>query len=417
MVQKILELGEAPKITIANIAGDLHVKGWKRREALVKTICEDRVTFEQSDEELKIDCPEDCIVYVPYDAILHVEQVVGCARFRALRGSLEIGQIKGPLTLREVGPVEVGTIGGELSAKRVRGDLKIEAVSGDANIRDIDGQFHADTVGGDIRLGDVSGGVSATAGGDVKMSLAPVPWQGYSVSAGGNLHCQLPADGNANLMLSSNARSIRINFPDHTEVIRESSYTFVLGEGGAPINLSAGGIITLAGFDIDEDASEVFEFDFAPGKDISNMAAAMVHQATQHVKTHLKSLDTQLSGLSKTLEEAGISEERAREIRQRLEQARERASQRAQEAADRVQIKLEHSLAAAQRKAARQARQHARTKPIHIDVDALRAAKQSSSDPITNEERMMILQMLQENKISLEQAEELLDALEGKSSL
>jgi len=35
-------------------------------------------------------------------------------------------------------------------------------------------------------------------------------------------------------------------------------------------------------------------------------------------------------------------------------------------------------------------------------------------DPVSEEERMMILQMLQDKKISVEQAEKLLAALEGK---
>ncbi|MBC8509966.1 MAG: hypothetical protein H8D34_34395 [Chloroflexi bacterium] len=418
MVQKTLELGETPKITIENIAGDLHVKGWKRTEALIKTTCENQVVFEQGDQETKIDCPEDCIVYVPHDAVLQVKQVGGSARFSALGGTLEIGKIRGPLILRDVGSVEVGTIGGELSAKRVRGDLQAKNVAGNANIRDIDGQFHTDSIGGNLRLGDVSGGISAVAGGNAKMSIAPVPWQAYSVSAGGNLRCQLPAELNADISLSSGAKSIRIKMPDHSENIRLETYTFEVGEGGTPINLAASGKIDLIGLDADEEASEDFDFnfDFGFGEDFSNMAEDITRQAAQHMETHLKSLETHLSGLSKTLEDAGLSEERSKEIHARLEDARERASQRTQEAVKRAQTKLERKLAAAQRKVAREARRGARTKTMSIDIDALRASKQSSSDPVTDEERMMILQMLQENKISVEQAEELLSALEGKNS-
>jgi len=418
MVQKTLDIGEAPKISIEKIAGDLHVKGWKRTEALIKTTCENQVTFEQNEAEIKIDCPEDCIIYVPFDAILHVKQVGGSARFRALGGTIEIGNIAGPLTLREVGSVEAEAISGEFSAKHVRGDLHVKTVGGNANIRDIDGQFHTDAIGGNLRLGDVSGGISATVGGNAKLSMAPVPWQAYSVSTGGNLRCQIPADINADVALSSGAKSIRVKMPNRKETILEESHTFELGEGGTPINLTATGNINLIGLEADGDTPEDFDFDFnmEMSEDLSSMAEEMANQATHHVETHLKSLETHLSGLSKTLEDAGLSEERSKEIHQRLEQAREHATQRTQEAAERVQSKLERKLAAAQRKVAREARRSARSKIMSIDVDALRASKQHSSDPVTDEERMLILQMLQESKISVEQAEELLGALEGKNS-
>ncbi|MBC8505414.1 MAG: hypothetical protein ISR58_08940 [Anaerolineales bacterium] len=418
MVQKSLELGKAPKLTIEHIAGDLHVKGWKRTEALIKTTCDDLVTFEQGEEITKIDCPEDCIVYVPFDATLQVKQVDGSARFRALGGMLEIGQIAGPLTLREVGSVEAGSVGGPLSARSVRGDLKIKTVAGSARVRDIDGQFHADSIGGNLRLGDVSGGISAVVVGNAKLSIAPVPWQAYSVSSSGNLSCQIPDDINADVTLESGAHSIRIKLPNSIEKIQQASYSLELGDGGTFIKLTASGKIDLIAIDAESESQEDFDldfnFDFELGEDFSKMAKDMARQATEQVETHLKSLETQLSGLSKTLEDAGLSEERSKEIHQRVEDARARASQRAQEAAQRAQHKIERKLASAQRKVAREARRSARTKSMHIDIDALRSAKQSSSDPISDEERMMILQMLQEGKVSVEQAEDLLAALEGK---
>ena len=39
----------------------------------------------------------------------------------------------------------------------------------------------------------------------------------------------------------------------------------------------------------------------------------------------------------------------------------------------------------------------------------------AASDPVSEEERLMILQMLEQGNISLEEAEQLLAALEGKS--
>jgi hypothetical protein len=86
-------------------------------------------------------------------------------------------------------------------------------------------------------------------------------------------------------------------------------------------------------------------------------------------------------------------------------------------------VKLDLKVAAAQRKADRKARAAA--------ARAARKERQSRGergytimppppskpvDPVSEEERMMILQMLQDKKISVEQAEKLLAALEGRGA-
>jgi hypothetical protein len=44
----------------------------------------------------------------------------------------------------------------------------------------------------------------------------------------------------------------------------------------------------------------------------------------------------------------------------------------------------------------------------------LKKSAKTSSDPVSDEERLMILNMVADKKISLEEAEALLSALEGK---
>ncbi len=411
MVQKSLELGDGSSITLESIGGSLHVKGWKRNTALIKTSSEQNVQFEQSGDALTIRCPEDCILYVPHDAHLHVQHVGREARFKAVEGKLKIDLVGGSLALRDVGSTEAKTVSGGLSAKRVRGDLIVNQIGGSASIRDIDGQFSAEGVGGNLRLRDVSGGIAANVGGNARLDIAPVPWQAYAVTAGGNIRCQISADVNAEISFTSGAQIMRLKLPDQTHTIREVDYQYELGEGGTPIQLNAGGKIDFVGTGSDWDFDDDFEFDI--DADFSSMAEELTRQATEQVEVHLSTLQSHLAGLSTTLQEAGLSEERTREIQERLEQARERATTRAQEAAQRAQQKLERKLAAAQRKAAREARRSGR-KAMSIDLDAVRAARHTSAEIVSDEERMMILQMLQENAISVEQAEELLAALDGK---
>jgi len=311
--------------------------------------------------------------------------------------------------------VDAKTVGAGLTAKRIRGDLAVESVGGVANARDVDGQFHCDSVGGSLRLRDISGGISATAGGSARVEISPVPWQAYAITAGGNLRCNVPDDLNAEVSFNSGAQSIRIKLPNQTLRIKEETHQQEFGEGGTPISLNAGGGINLVGLSSDWEASEdtTAEIDIDLGENISSMVEDITQQTTEQINAHLGELDSHLSELSTTLEQVGLSEERSQEIQQRLDQARQRATQRAEEAARRAQSKLERKLAAAQRKVARKTR-HAHGKAFSIDVDAIRASGRKDSDPVSDEERMLILQMLQEGKVSVDQAEELLAALDGK---
>ena len=85
---------------------------------------------------------------------------------------------------------------------------------------------------------------------------------------------------------------------------------------------------------------------------------------------------------------------------------------------------MERKIAAAQRKAERKARASAAREARkarkrsgrtgHEVVITPPPARSQPTEPVSEEERMMILQMLQEQKISVDQAEQLLSSLEGK---
>lgn len=417
MVKKTLEIGESPQIVVEQVAGNLNVKGWKRNEVLLKTSCEGDIRFEQSGEAIHVDCPEDGILYVPHGADMEINQVGGNASFKALRGRSKINLVAGNLSLRDVGAVEAKTIGAELVAKRIRGDLNIHTVGGNATARDVDGQFHCETIGGALRLSDISGGISASAGGNARVAISPVPWQAYAITAGGSIRCQVPDDLNANVSFTSGVQSISIKFPNQSLAIKEGTYQHEFGDGGASIMFNAGAKINLVGISSDWDPDTGADVDAGAnidiGDDLSSMVEDITRQTTEQISAHLGVLDSHLSELSTTLEQAGIPEDRTREIQERLELVRQRATQRAQDAARRAQSKIEKKLASAQRKVAREARR-AHHKSKSIDVDAIRASAQKGSDPVSDEERMLILQMLQEDKVSVEQADELLAALDGK---
>jgi DNA-binding transcriptional MerR regulator len=131
-------------------------------------------------------------------------------------------------------------------------------------------------------------------------------------------------------------------------------------------------------------------------------------------------LNEQMSNLSASISEAGFSEEQVDEILRRTRESNERATMRAQEKMRRAQEKLERKLEAARRRSelkaqAAERRSQSRGKSSW-NFEWTAPASQPARESVSDEERLMILRMLEQKKISLEEAEELLAALEGKET-
>ena len=461
MAKKTIETGSKPEVYIQDIGSDLQVKGWDRGEVLAKSSSDNDLILEEREEIIHVSSPTDCVLYVPHNALIKAENIAKSARFRSvfggitikntgsalaardigsltvesvgtefsakrINGELNIESIGSNATIGDTGAVILGSVGSQFVAKRVRGDLKVEeSIGGNAVIRDIDGQVYIKSVGGSLHLREVSGGISVDVGGNVTVEFLPVSWQSYNVDSGGSIRSYVPGEANATFEILSGARDIRINTPETSKRIEEGTYTLTLGEGAASVKITAGGKVDITSREMDWEGVKDFEIDF--GEEISSLAEEIADQATRQLESQLEmlenNLNVHLSGLATSLSTAGLSEERAQEIQERVEMAKERAAKRAAAAADRAKVKLELKVAAAQRKADRKARATA--------ARAARKARESRGergfliptppppkpiDPVSEEERLMILQMLQEKKISVEQAEKLLSALEGKGS-
>ncbi len=461
MAKKTLETTTNPKVHVQQVGSDLQVKGWDRPEVLAKSSSDNHLTLEEQEGVINLSSQTDCILYLPHEASIQIANTGTDTRIRSVFGDITITNIGSSLALRDVGPVTITQVGTDLSAKRVNGKLKIEhvgssatlvdvgeieigsmgsqlvakrvrgdlhvhkSVGGNAVIRDIDGQVKISSVGGSLHLREVSGGISVDVGGNVTAEFSPVSWQAYELEASGSLRCYLPDDINAKLEITSGAQDIRVKTPEVSEKSQEGHLAISLGEGAASVKLTAGGSVNVRTRDMDQEGIEDFDIDF--GDEIGSMAEEIAEQASRQIEAQLEmienNLKVHLSGLSTSLSTAGLTEEKIQELEERLGQARERAAQRAEAAAQRAQQKIELKIAAAQRKAARKARASA--------ARAARKERQSRGDygftvvpppppkpvdPVTEQERMLILQMLQDKKINVEQAEKLLTALEGKGS-
>jgi hypothetical protein len=423
MVQKSATTSLSPKVVIQDIYGNLQVKGWDQSEVWLRS-SDDRSTLEAQDDSVNISSHGDCVIRLPHDADLQILSVHGNTRIKLLEGQLRLDRVIGSLELRNVESVQAGAIEGNLLAKQVAQDLVVDQVQGNAIARDVQGKCILKQVGGNLDLRDTEDDIEAAVGGNARLRLCMLVGLDYRIKAGGNLQCEVPEDASLVAELHSGAQRIKVQRLEGKSTLAEAYHSLTLGDGKATMALKAGGAISFAAQvvdweEMDESQDEMDEtFSEFPGE----FGQQIADQVEAQIEAQMEILNQNLAKLETMIGKSGMPPEEADQVMQRARLATEKANLRAQERMRRAQEKLERKLQAAQRKSEmkmKTAERHERTPRRHSwGIQWSTPPSPTNAAPAdevtTDEERLLILRMLEEKKITLQEAEELLAALEGK---
>jgi hypothetical protein len=426
MDKQFVTTSASPHILL-DVSGDLRLKGQDEFEVIAKADNPEDLTLESNDDQVAIRSTGDCIVRTPRNAVVHIQAVHGNAAIKALEGDLVINQVDGDLEMRNMGNIQITTLNGNLAVKNVDGNLSFDTINGEVSARRVQGDFNATgVIRGNLTLSDVSGSAKAKVDGEIILRLDPAPGHEYEFSCRGNLFCRLSNDASAEISVPK-ASQVMVNLPGiHASAPVQSPYALTLAEGDSKITLSADGNVIL---DTRAPDLDLEDFDFDISNEVEGMADTVSQQISQQVDSQVRmiedQLNAQLSSLSMRLGAAKLSAEQARKIEDRAREASERAAARAQERVHRAQEKMEQKLATAQRKmeaaqrkmeykarAYERAGRHSRHS-VSFGFPAAPSRPTPPGEPVSEDERMMILHMLEEKKITMEEAEQLLTALEG----
>lgn len=408
-----------PEIIIQQISGNLSVKGWDEPQIVLQADTDD-IKFEQQDDILHLNCLGDCNIRLPHNSTIKIDSVHGDAHIKYLHDELILGVVHGSLTLRTVAETKINTVHGDFSAKEVDGSLLVESIYGNAAAREIMGDCYLQDVQGNLDLRKIEGQVSTNCDGNVRLRLDLLIGTAYHVQADGNLHCNLPKNASTKLILSSDAEIIKVKSPESAQVYRQSHLTLDLGESQTEMTLSAGGGLYVS---CDEDNNlDYLGADNLHPEDFSHHIAQQVEaQISSHLELMSQQLNEQMERMSHQFSQGGLSPDQADKILEQARQASERGKARAQEKLRLAQEKLERKLEATRRQQERKARAaderaQARSKRSWGMEwpSSPQPAPTSAAAQVSEEERLMILRMLEQKKISLEEADRLLSALEGK---
>ncbi len=425
MDKQFVATSASPQVTL-QVSGNLRLKGQDTLEVTAKADSPENLTLETRDDQVVLRSQGDCTVRVPRLATIHVHTVQGEAVIKALEGNLTIDTINGNLQMRNVAETKISQVNGETSVKNLDGNLSIDRINGDMNGRGIQGDCLVTSAHGNLNLSDVGGDARATADGNITLRLDPAPGHQFEFSSHSNVFCRLSEDASVEISVTK-ASQVMTNLPGiHATAPVQAPYALTLGEGDAKLSLSADGNVIL-----DTHAPDwgMEDFDIDVGSEVEGMADVISEQINEQVESQMRmmedQLNAQLSSLSMRLSAAKLTEEQIHHIEERAHEASERASARAQEKMRRAQAKMEQKMAAMQRRMEQKNRdidrasRHAhRGWNFKIPTPAVPTGSPEPptqmGEPVSEDERILILRMLEEKKITLEEAEQLLSALEGK---
>jgi hypothetical protein len=410
--------GPTPQVIIEAVYGDLQIKGWERSEVLVNSSAEEGAGQVEQGDALRVHTRGDCLLNLPVGAGITITNVYGGAGIQGVSAALKIGRVLGSLQLLDVGESRIDSVYGELRLDHISGELSVSQVLGNAMLRDVGGSCSMERIAGNLDLRDVRGDIRASVGGNARLYLGSLPGKLYQVNSGGELVFRAPADADAQVSLSCGAGRIRIDIPAEINIYHERVHRLVLGSGEVKIELSAGGAIVFEAKEPDKPT----EAGPGIGESLTPFLEDFSQQVATQIQDNMKILDARMARLSASIAGAGLPLAESERIMRQARLSQERAQEKMQRARER----LDRKLAAAQRKVEQKERVarrrgEAQAKTYERPVPPAPPAPHPPPTPsgyslVTDEERLIILRMLQEKKITLAEAEHLLAALDEKGS-
>jgi hypothetical protein len=426
-----LNLSDGEVIVHIKAYGGLQIMGVETNIVTCETDSPDLATLIEEEGHVFVTANASCKLSLPVWSSIEIEKGLGSVEINQNRNQVSIEKVMGNLILQNVNAAKIGKVGGNFSVRQASGAISISKVGGELVVdsvgsfacdkiggscicKDIIDNFQLDKAGGSARAENIRGkfllsklggslladhvnietdisvggdinikkftvsdnAVSMRAGGDVDVSLGE--WEGtqlLSLRAGGDVRLRLDeAFQGATFAMSSGSEKIRLKLNDDDRVIREGRYGYQMGNTNHKIDIAAGDDITISGlsdFEFEKevigDLSDYFDYQESP---FSELIQDRVRFATRQADAKIKAAQIRLEQIQEHVEKfRGFD----------------------------VRLGEEENVPAP-------------SPPAPVPPVSRKAGKKGATD----EERLMILKMLQDKKITVDEAKTLFKALESQ---
>lgn len=346
-------------------------------------------------------------------------------------GAVELAEVEGDVALHEAASLSLERAGDDLSAGEVAGDVRLKEVHGDVLLRDIGGAAEVGRAEGDLTARNVRGDLLVgRVDGDIVLDTALREGCTYRLVGRGDIVVRCPEGTAARFLIQASSWIVPPSEVYRVERREEGWVAVQLGQGGPDVHLVADGEVVLGptgdwersvhdfsrrmeewgrrfGRQMEEWGEELRErLQRADWERLGREIEEATARVARLVETRLQELD--LDELSRRAEEATVqAEERVRQvdwerIAQKIEQATRQGMERVQAGLQRLQERL---------------RRQAETPPSPPpppqppETPPPPPAKEAPPPPL-DEERMAILRLVEEGRLTADEAAALLDALE-----
>ncbi len=445
---RIEQTGAITEIIFEQIGGDLVIQG---HSGLGFQIDGDDPDIHQNEAgAVFISCGGDCTAALPDGILVKVLSVGGDAKVTHVAGEVLLDEIGGDLVLRHVtGQTTLGNVGGDLSIrhvtgtltigsigsdldvkhcageilvanvgsdvvfKNINGNLSLENVGSDLLVQSINGDLKVEEVGSDLSITDLQGSCYCpSVHSDIILTLTFDPEKAYLFGAEGDIVCTVIPGTRARFVLPSDVEVEYEAIEDAVYQRDSSSQILVVGDGGAEIQITEAESFNL----VPEERGSKRGFNI--NVDFDNDIDAMVNNIENTINQSLRGLGERIEQQTQQAVNAATNfstgfftngknwsakaEEMALRAREQAERVRERA-ERLQERTQRRQERF-----------AEQARDRQDRSQQRFE-GGQKAKRTGEWEPVSQRERLVILEMLQSGSITVDQAEQLLKTLEGEA--
>jgi hypothetical protein len=373
--QKIVLIGgEQVKV---KAHASLDIEGWEQPEVLIKTdLNVQKISHEK--DELSLIFMDDCELKVPKDVKVVIDRANGNARVRDLSGNLEINRVNGNLAVQNTRKTDISKVSGNCLVQDILDDLTVNQVFGSFKGKGVRGNVKVEKTSGGIELHSISSGAEMRSFGDIRVSISDDSTEPIKLRSSADIYLDLPLNASGEFHIKSGARLTELNIGDRKEKVVFHDHVLLLGSAARKFELQANGKVRITGEKMqDADILKLFEeLDhlWQELRNESNLRREAVHSK---VTTQSGEVDA------------------AQDSDEKINQQKE-AEARVQQAIQNVGLQLS---------------KFGVDPSIAVETEAFDT--NSTDEDLSSEERLVVMRMLQENKISLEEADRLLEALEN----
>lgn len=416
MAKNQLDIGKTPHIIIEVAQGDLALRG--SMEAALSGRGD--FTVDETPEGLVMQVKDSLRLNVPEGSSILLREAKGDVSIKGIQGKVTIdvahgdlvvrnsprvnigqadgdvivtnaddsvsaGEVHGDIKLRNVGSVNLGSIDGDLSGRYLQGSVEIGKANGDVNLHTVSEDLHIGKSQRDVNLSNLGGLVRVeSVDGDIRLRGSLSAGK-HHLQAQGDVVIRWPV--NAPLVVTAQAPNIANRLPLEDVQEEPGSLSGRLGDGETFVEVQAGGRVVLKPAEPEVAWEGEFGPDFAGDfVDMGLELAGLGERLASELESHMASLS------------ANIEKRFGPDFAQKMA---EKAALKAEKAMERVARRAERAQQRAERHAGRYG---SWTEPP-------RPAPKPKATP---EEQLKVLEMLEQGLISVEEANTLLKAMEGR---